>query len=119
MKGDTGGETYAGISRKWFPKWEGWKIVDANKPLRWNQKIKDQALAAMVKTFYKKTFWDAIEGDTIEHQVTAERLYDFGVNAGSARSIKQIQTILGIPQSGKVDAATMDAINNPTQHLLS
>ena len=28
MEGDSGGETYKGISRKWFPKWEGLKIID-------------------------------------------------------------------------------------------
>ena len=34
---DSGGMTYAGVSRKWFPNWEGWKIVDAHKPLHRNQ----------------------------------------------------------------------------------
>lgn len=115
--GDTGGETYAGISRKWFPKWKGWKIVDANAPLKWNQKIKDPAIHAMVMDFYKEVFWDAISGDDIDDQLTAERLYDFGVNAGQPRSIKQVQEILGIPQTGKADEKTVDAINNPAKYL--
>ena len=30
-KADLGGETYAGISRKYHPKWSGWAIVDELK----------------------------------------------------------------------------------------
>lgn len=118
VKNDTGGETYAGISRKWFPNWSGWKIVDARKPLKQGQVLDISALHALVRAFYKMNFWDPISGDDIEDQLTAERLYDFGVNAGAPRSVMQIQEILGIPQTGKVDAATIAAINNPLNHLL-
>lgn len=117
VTGDTGGETYAGISRKWWPNWSGWKIIDARKPLKHNQTLQIDALTALVHAFYKKQFWDAIGGDEIVDQSTAERLYDFGVNAGAPRSIKQIQEVLGIPQTGKADAATIAAINNPLKHL--
>lgn len=117
VSSDTGGETYMGISRKWYPNWSGWKIIDARKPLKHNQVLNIVALMALVEDFYRKTFWNAIGGDDIDDQLTAERLYDFGVNAGQARSIKQIQEILGIPQTGKADAATIAAINNPLKHL--
>ena len=117
VPGDTGGETYAGISRKWWPNWAGWKIIDARKPLKHNQTLNIEALHALVQAFYKKQFWDTIGGDAIDDQLTAERLYDFGVNAGASRSLKQIQEALGIPQTGKPDAATIAAINNPLKHL--
>lgn len=117
VSGDTGGETYAGISRKWFPNWRGWPIVDAAKPLKWNQKIKNDKLAQLVRDFYKKEFWDRVGGDQIEDQLTAERLYDFGVNAGQGVSLKQIQAVLGIAQTGRLDAATIEAINNPAKYL--
>ncbi|HBF18469.1 MAG TPA: hypothetical protein DDW81_00145 [Cryomorphaceae bacterium] len=29
---DYGRETYRGISRRWHPYWEGWKIVDEVRP---------------------------------------------------------------------------------------
>lgn len=115
--GDTGGETYCGISRKWFPGWPGWKIIDEHQPLRHGQVLQLPDLVALVHAFYKKTFWDAVGGDQIEDQLTAERLYDFGVNAGQSRSLKQIQEILGIPQTGKPDTATVSAINNPSKYL--
>lgn len=118
VAGDTGGETYAGISRVHFPKWEGWAVVDAAKPLKHNQVLHNAALHEMVERFYKKIFWDVIDGDNIDDQLTAERLYDFGVNAGQSRSIKQIQEVLGIAATGKVDATTIDAINNPGKYLV-
>ena len=118
VPGDLGGETYAGITRKNFPKWEGWDIVDAAKPLKWNQRIKNNLLDDLVEKFYKKVFWDVVDGDDITDQLTAERLFDFGVNAGQGRSIKEIQEVLGIPQTGKLDAITLDAINNPAKYLI-
>jgi len=27
IPGDTGGETFAGITKKWFPEWPGWKLL--------------------------------------------------------------------------------------------
>ena len=41
VSGDLGGETYRGITRKNFPKWDGWKIVDENKPLKKGEIIID------------------------------------------------------------------------------
>lgn len=117
IPGDTGGETYMGISRKWFPAWAGWSIVDTYKPLKPGQVIQNTRLMEAVKGFYKKEFWDKLNGDSIDDQLIAERLYDFGVNAGVGRSIKQIQEVLGIPQTGKPDAATLEAINNPAKYL--
>ncbi|MEG1860854.1 MAG: glycosyl hydrolase 108 family protein [Bacteroidaceae bacterium] len=35
IDGDSGAETWSGISRRYNPKWEGWKILDRMK----NKKI--------------------------------------------------------------------------------
>lgn len=119
VAGDTGGETYAGISRKWFPKWPGWKMVDANKPLKHNQKIKNTELEGMVRQFYKTEFWNKVSGDLIDDQLTAERLYDFGVNAGQGKSISQIETALGLKPTGKITPALIEAINHPGKYLIA
>lgn len=121
VKGDRGGETYAGITRKYFPKWAGWKIVDDYKRkygIKHGQRLKNVKLEELIKAFYKKEFWDVISGDEIEDQGTANRLYDFGVNAGYGRSIKQLQEVLGLPATGKVTDQLIDAINNPAKYLL-
>lgn len=118
VKGDRGGETYKGIARNFFPKWEGWKIVDAKKPLRHNQIIKDETLDKMVHDFYKKTFWDVVGGDQIEDQSIANTLYDFGVNTGQPRSIKNIQKVLGLKQTGKITQELIKRANNPENYLI-
>ena len=120
VSGDTGGETYAGISRKWFPKWDGWAIVDKNKPLRHNQIIKDDKLKSMVKSFYKKEFWDKVWGDRINNQDVANRTYDFAVNAGVGASIKNIQKSLNYanPNTNMSEQLLKD-INDPIKQLLT
>lgn len=118
VAGDSGLETYCGISRRWYPKWKGWAIVDKHKPLKHNQVINDAKLNKLVYDFYKAEFWDVINGDKIDDQPTVERLYDFGVTSGQSRSILQIQEVLGIPQTGKADKITIEAINNPCKYLI-
>jgi lysozyme family protein len=121
VKGDRGGETYCGISRVWWPKWAGWKIIDAIKAKRkiaHGEIIHDPVLEGLVDTFYKSTFWDILGADDIEDQQTAERLYDFGVTSGQSRSIKEIQEVLGLEQTGKISDELIAAINDPAKYLL-
>lgn len=118
VSGDRGGETYCGIARNFWGKWEGWKIVDQHKPLKPNQIIKDPKLEALVKKFYKDNFWDVVGGDEIDHQSNANTLYDFGVTSGQSRSIMQVQKVLGLSQTGKLNKVLIDAINDPTKYLI-
>ena len=118
VKGDNGGETYAGIARKFWPNWEGWNIVDKNKPLKHNQFIKDDNLKAAVKSFYKRQFWDSFMGDKINDQAIANRIYDFGVNAGVSASIKMVQRALGVTETGKITESLISLINNPINKLI-
>lgn len=117
VSGDRGGETYKGIARNFWPQWAGWAIVDKNKPLKHNQSIKDDQLESLVKQFYKRNFWDKVEGDAIDDQDIAFKLYDLAVTSGIPRSIKHIQSVLGLPETGKIDKKTLDAINNPSKYL--
>lgn len=118
---DRGGETYKGIARNFWPKWSGWKVIDAYKKTRKLKNgdfIKDPALDKLVLDFYKKEFWDVVGGDQIEDQNTANTLYDFGVNAGYGRSIQNIQTIFGMTANGKISADLIMRINNPEKYLV-
>ena len=74
IPGDAGGQTYAGISRRANPSWEGWKNIDRGQSVP----------ESMVSTFYKATYWDAVFGDDIADQHSAESLYDFAVNGGGS-----------------------------------
>ena len=118
VKGDRGGETYKGVARNFFPRWAGWKIVDSKKPLKHNQVIKDKMLDDLVYMFYKTEFWDVLGADKIEDQTIANTLYDFGVNAGYGRSIKNLQQTLKLPITGKINNELINAINNPEKYLI-
>jgi len=117
VKNDRGGETYAGISRVFFPKWEGWKIIDKNKPLKHNAFIKDPKLDALKAAFYKTNFWDKISGDHIQSQRIAGFLFDWLVHSGNT-AIRHTQAILKLKQDAKVGPITIAKINQAHENLL-
>jgi lysozyme family protein len=92
---DSGGETYKGISRKNFPSWEGWNIIDSIKPKKITvSSLKGKNIDDMVKVFYKEKFWDKIKGDGIINQLFANILFDSIVNMGIQRPVKFLQASL-------------------------
>ena len=84
---DSGGETYCGIARNSNPNWQGWKIVDAHKPLKWNQKIQDSELEQLVIEIYDSKYYQPIKADKIDSDMIRTHLYDMGVNAGTGVTI--------------------------------
>lgn len=108
---DSGGETYRGISRKNFPKWAGWSIVDAHKPLHKGDIINDSTLDMLVNEFYISNFWNKIQGDHIINQDTANELLDSSVNMGITRAIILSQKGFKIAETGRMDQLTLTTIN--------
>lgn len=95
---DPGRETYAGISRRFWPHWDGWKTIDKYKPLGNNQMIHETA--EDVAEFYFNTFWLPLKCDKIANESIAESLFDFAVNVGRKRAIRVLQDTVNI-YSGK------------------
>lgn len=91
VDGDTGQETYRGISRKYHPNWEGWKQVDANKPLKHNQIIKNETLENNVRQFYNKYYYTPMKIHKINNLMISGHVFCHGVNAGKATAIKLLQ----------------------------
>ena len=123
VSGDRGGETYCGIARVFWPNWKGWKIVDQFKKdnggsIKPRTEIKNPELTELVESFYKTNFWNVVGGDNIEDQKVANTLYDFGVNSGQSRSIKNIQKVLGLPETGKISKGLIEMINDPLDNLI-
>lgn len=110
---DKGGETYAGVSRRWHPNWQGWPIVDKNKPLKRGQHINDVVLSGMVKAFYKLEFWDKMQGDYITSQRVATFIFDWLVTSWD-EAVKALQKVAGVAQDGRVGNLTVAAINART-----
>lgn len=86
VSSDLGGETYAGISRKYNPGWKGWELIDSYKAtfpggiIPRYTKFNDATLKQLIRDFYKATQWDVIYGDTIKSQSVADIIFDARVN---------------------------------------
>lgn len=116
--GDAGGETYCGIARNANPKWEGWKIVDKYKPLKWNQKIQDSELEQLVIDVYDTKYYQPIKADRIDSDMIRTHLYDMGVNAGTGAAVKLLQKAINkvygvtIATDGVIGNITLTYTNN-------
>lgn len=110
VEGDRGGMTYAGIARNMNPQWPGWALIDA----------KQDVPAALVREFYKINYWAPIRGDELQHQSTAQAIFDFHVNAGAvARKLAQL--VVGATPDGVIGAKTVAALNayDPDKFVLA
>lgn len=119
---DPGGETYKGISRKMFSKWEGWTQIDMLKRQSGFHSVlySDSELREQVGTFYLNQFWNRIKGDEINNQQIAESIFDFAVNAGVATSATLAQMVVGVATDGVIGKNSLNAINAfDTEHFLA
>jgi lysozyme family protein len=112
-KNDQGGETYKGVSRVNWPKWEGWSIIDSLKGQSdFSEKLEsNQKLQQLVYFFYQENFFEKIGGSKILNDHLAEEIFDTAVNNGIGTAIKLTQEALQIPISGKMDDSFVNALN--------
>lgn len=106
---DSGGETFKGISRVWYPKWGGWAIVDSydDKDLL----VDDSYLQGLVEDFYYTFYWYKLKCDQIEDEFVAMMVFNFAVNLGKRQVVKKIQRILGTKPDGIIGQKTLGALN--------
>lgn len=111
---DNGGETWKGIARKANPGWQGWVVIDSYKDKSgFPANLKSvELLEALVKSLYRIKYWDEIQGDRIIDQAIADSIYDSAVNMGPSRAIKLAQGAAGMKETGKMDEATLNRLNN-------
>ena len=128
LQGDNGGETMWGIARNFWKDEvslkEFWKSLDIYRDLAFAQnKSKSERVADLnklcsgnsqmveaCKKFYKKHFWDNIQGDKITNQKIANNFFDFNVNAGK-NAIRVFQKEVGVTADCVVGNATIEALD--------
>lgn len=102
---DPGGETYCGISRRYFPGWGGWFTIDDCKSRfgpNWSGKASPLAsdlLEVAVGEFYRKHFWDRFQGDKLAEIGGPDlpiELFDQAVNLGVGRAVQHLQQAMNI-----------------------
>lgn len=106
-KNDKGGQTYAGISRKFWPKWEGWELVDNG----------EKPGMGMVKGFYYENFWKPLGLDQIQSEWKAEAILDCGVLFGVRGTAYWVQKVTWVKQDGELGPKTAAAVNAMNEGL--
>ena len=93
---DLGGETYRGISRRFHPTWQGWRIIDGLRrgSLSRLTDVIQKELDLLTRRFYQENYWNKFGGDQISFQPLAEELFDTSVNLGVGRAVKFLQIAL-------------------------
>lgn len=92
---DPGGQTYMGISRVYWPEWEGWAVIDQDGG---DDPITRRLLDRLVHEFYRVEFWQRFNGDRVSalsHAIAAE-LFDTSVNLGVHRAVTILQQALNL-----------------------
>jgi len=113
---DPGGETYRGISRKSYPEWVGWAMIDSQREALNFPGCLDEIeeLQREIAAFYKKHYWEKIKGELIESQAVANYFFDCSVLFGVKRASRMIQMAMMADQKewdGIVGKKTLLAIN--------
>jgi len=121
--------TYRGIASHFHPAWKGWPIVAAEIAKLGPQPKYDtkayyafarslnsvlaanDALQAMVRSFYKVNFWDALRLDDFKSQELANKVYDSSVNQGTGAAAIMLQKVLGVTVDGGIGPVTLAAVN--------
>lgn len=97
---DRGGETFRGISRKSWPCWDGWEMVDDIKEKFGNNPaaidgffFHNFEMDCLVEDFYFENFWTPVADFGLPNLLTA-KLFDTSVNLGKKGGVKVLQKTL-------------------------
>ena len=95
---DPGGETNLGVTKRVYEDFGGTKDM------------KD-LVREDVEPIYKKNYWDRMKCDDVPAGLDL-CLFDFGVNAGTGRSAKYLQRMIGTVADGGIGPSTLRALGN-------
>lgn len=120
---DSGGETFRGISRRNWPAWPGWDLIDrvkasgATTAKLINARFAgDAEMERLVADFYRVNFWRPFEKLGLPDRL-AEKMFDTAVNMGVGRAAKLLQTavnalgpVVKLVVDGAIGPRTLDAL---------
>ena len=94
---DPGGETNLGVTKRVYEDFGGTKDM------------KDLTRED-VEPIYKKNYWDRVKGDDLPAGLDL-CVFDFGVNAGTGRAAKYLQTLIGTVADGGIGPNTLKTLD--------
>ncbi len=126
LTADKGGETYAGITKKNYPSWGGWAIIN-KLDLSQGEVVKDVKLDKLIEDFYKQNYWNVLKCDSFKKAI-AFNLCDFAINSGITTAAKGLQQVVNsllptgaktLVVDGKIGSLTIKAANSLDQKKLN
>lgn len=99
---DPGGATNLGITHRTLSAWRGKKVT--------KQDVKNLTKKE-AQEIYRSEYWNPIRGDQLPSGLDYA-VFDYAINSGPARAVKDLQRILGVTQDGIIGAQTLAAIKS-------
>lgn len=99
---DPGGATMKGVTQRVYDAWR------RNKGLH-TQSVRYIADAELAD-IYRNQYWHAVRGDELPDGVDYA-VFDFAVNSGPGRAIKDLQRVIGETQDGIIGQRTLARVN--------
>ena len=98
---DPGGMTNLGVTKRVYEEWVGYAVSEHTM-----QNLTEEDVAPI----YKKNYWDRVKGDDLPEGLNL-CVFDFGVNAGTGRAAKYLQTMIGTVVDGGIGPNTLRTLD--------
>ena len=104
---DKGGETYMGVTRKYYGHLSMWEWIDNYKKQfkgkQLNDKLKDCIpVQKDVQSVYLNNYWRPLRLSEVYSQKVANQFFDNAINCGIKATIKLMQRIAGMKETGNM-----------------
>jgi len=97
-------DIYRGISKAFFPKWEGWKLLEAGA----DSYLVDKA----VDSFYLTYFYYYLKVDMVGDRLIEFCIMNFATSHGKRKAIMKLEKAAGFPITGKPSASLMEFLSD-------
>ena len=98
---DPGGMTNLGVTKRVYEDWVGYSVSENTMQNLTNEDV---------SPIYKKNYWDRVKGDQLPAGLDL-CVFDFGVNAGTGRAAKYLQTLIGTVADGGIGPNTLKTLD--------
>jgi lysozyme family protein len=98
---DPGGMTNLGVTKRVYEEWVGYTVSENTMQNLTNEDV---------SPIYKKNYWDRVKGDQLPAGLDL-CVFDFGVNAGTGRAAKYLQTLIGTVADGGIGPNTLKTLD--------
>ena len=107
---DPGGATMRGVTQRVYDAYR----INKGEYKQTVRKISD----AEVRDIFKRQYWDAVKADELPAGVDYA-VFDFAINSGPSRAVKELQRIVGETQDGVIGHRTIAAAaRHPDKQVL-